>query len=174
MGQRLITTGYTTTFQAHWSGMVDDDVAACDERLLRQFHEEKRWEVEASIDLFACNPALMCDTACIHVFVVDFCEKNQLRRSGKPVIVHREEDARVAGYTLVQLLDGSHLVRHFIPTSNAVCLSVFSCSAYAPIQCATLCQQWFEAQRVHLSVLFRGQEQQASSRMAEMSVQKRS
>ena len=158
MGQRLITTGHATTFQAHWSGRVDHDVAACDEILLRQFHEEKPWGVDASIDLFACNPDLIHNPTYIHSFVIDLCEKMQMRRYGKPIIVHFGEEERVAGYTLVQLLETSDIVAHFINASNAVCLNAFSCAAFPPVQCAALCQRWFEAREVHVSVVFRGQE----------------
>jgi len=157
MGQRRTTSSHAPAFQASWSGTVTHTIAASDEPLLTQYQQEHPWGVDAAIDLYECNAALIRDAAYIQAFVVDLCEKIQMRRYGQPLIVHFGKEERVAGYTLVQLIETSDIVAHFINAKNAVCLNVFSCSFYAPVRCATLCQRWFEAQEVHLSVVFRGQ-----------------
>ncbi|MGH2479688.1 MAG: S-adenosylmethionine decarboxylase, partial [Ktedonobacteraceae bacterium] len=76
-------------------------------------------------------------------------------------------------YTLVQLLEDTHVVGHFITARNIACLNVVSCSAFAPVLCAAFCQHWFEAQDVRLSVILRGPEQQVSPLVADISVQEK-
>jgi S-adenosylmethionine/arginine decarboxylase-like enzyme len=144
-------------FHAAWRGDVDNDLDACETTLQSCFAETRPWGMDTAIDLRACCPTFIRDASYIRRFVIDLCETIRMRRYGEPQIVHFGQEERVAGYTLVQLIETSDIVAHFINQQNAACLNVFSCSFYSPITCARLCQQWFAAQDVRLSVVLRGQ-----------------
>lgn len=144
------------TFQTTWSGMAKAELTTCDEVLQNHFHDLRPWGIEAAIDLSACNPALLRDPAYLQVFMADLCEKNQLRQVGEPQLVPCSPEERMAGSTLVQLNETSSMVAHVLFPHQAASVNVFSRTFYAPVQCAVRCQQWFTAQEVRLSVLFRG------------------
>jgi S-adenosylmethionine/arginine decarboxylase-like enzyme len=144
-------------FHATWRGENHEDLVPYETTLETAFGDIHPWGMDTAIDLRACNPTLIRDAAYLRRFVIDLCEHIHMRRYGEPQIVHFGQEERVAGYTLVQLIETSDLVAHFINQQNAACLNVFSCSFYPPIACARLCQHWFAAQEVRLSVIFRGQ-----------------
>jgi S-adenosylmethionine/arginine decarboxylase-like enzyme len=82
-----------------------------------------------------------------------------MHRYGEPQLQHFGDEPRVRGYTLVQLIETSAITAHFIEQANAVCFNIFSCSPYRPVQTTALCQQWFRAREVAVSVVFRGRDQ---------------
>jgi S-adenosylmethionine/arginine decarboxylase-like enzyme len=139
-----------------WQGALDGDIWMLDEPWFNAFEQLHPWGMDAAIDLFACDPALIRDPTVMRAFVLDLCDQIQMRRYGEPHLVHFGEDPRVSGYTLVQLIETSDITAHFIEQTNAACLNVFSCAAYPPYRTAALCQYWFRAQEVRLSLLFRG------------------
>ena len=53
-----------------------------------------------------------------------------MRRFGETVIVNFGEDERVAGYSMVQLIETSLISAHFANLTNTVYLDVFSCKLY--------------------------------------------
>ena len=156
--RRWLSHEQTLALHVNWDGIVDRDMIVCDEVLLAQFNEEQPWGVDVGIDGCVCNPALISDPAYIQVFLEDLCEKFQMRRDGELLLTRHGEEEHITGYTLVQLVQSAHLVAHFITQRNAVYVNLVTCSFVPPVQCAILCQQWFAAQHVRLSVVFRGQE----------------
>src|SRR5215472_5011607 len=137
-----------------WSGEPDASILQEDSEVLRAFQRQHPWGLDAAIDLFDCDPELIRDPDAIRACVIAVCEQIQMHRYGEPQLVHFGDEPRVRGYTLVQLIETSAITAHFIEQANAVCLNVFSCSAYRPLQTAALCQQWFRARSVRVSTVF--------------------
>ncbi len=90
------------------------------------------WGVAASIDIYDCDPATIRDAAAIRRFVVQLCELIGMKRFGRTRVVHFGEDERVAGYSMIQLIETSLISGHFANQTNAVYLDVFSCKPYDP------------------------------------------
>ncbi len=90
------------------------------------------WGIAASIDIYNCNPATIRDADAIRRFVVELCDLIEMKRFGDTQVVHFGEDERVAGYSMVQLIETSLISAHFANQSNAVYLDVFSCKPYDP------------------------------------------
>jgi S-adenosylmethionine/arginine decarboxylase-like enzyme len=143
-----------------WSGEPDASIQEADAEVLLAFQRQHPWGLDAAIDLFDCDPELVRDPSVIRACVIDVCEQIQMHRYGEPQLVHFGDEPRVCGYTLVQLIETSAITAHFIEQANAVCLNVFSCSPYRPLQTTALCQQWFRAGSVRVCVVFRGPDQQ--------------
>ena len=142
-----------------WSGEPNASIQEEDAEVLLAFQRQHRWGLDAAIDLFDCDPELIRDPSVIRACVIDVCEQIQMHRYGEPQLVHFGDEPRVRGYTLVQLIETSAITGHFIEQANAVCLNVFSCSPYRPLQTTALCQQWFRARSVRVSLVFRGPDQ---------------
>jgi S-adenosylmethionine/arginine decarboxylase-like enzyme len=90
------------------------------------------WGIAASIDIYNCNPATIRDADAIRRFVVELSELIEMKRFGETQIVNFGEDERVAGYSMVQLIETSLISAHFANQSNAAYLDVFSCKPYDP------------------------------------------
>jgi S-adenosylmethionine/arginine decarboxylase-like enzyme len=146
---------------ATWNGSPPSDLEIRDRATLVAFQRQRPWGMDTAIDLYGCNPDAIRNPASIRAFSIQLCETIQMRRFQEPVVVHFGETPQVQGYTLLQLIETSDIAAHFIESVNAACLNIFSCSAYSPYAAAAFCQQWFGAQRVELSLIFRGPSQQS-------------
>lgn len=108
--------------------------------------EHAPWGWHLVLNLYDCNPALITSAGVIEKFVIALCDLIKMRRFGPPTIVNFGEDPRVAGYSLVQLIETSNICGHFANDSNAVYLDIFSCKAFDPQVAANFCAVTFEAQ----------------------------
>jgi S-adenosylmethionine/arginine decarboxylase-like enzyme len=142
-----------------WSGEPNTSIQEEDAEVLLAFERQHPWGLDAAIDLSDCDPELIRDPDAIRACVIDVCERIRMRRFGEPHLVRFGDEPRVSGYTLVQLIETSAITAHFIEQANAICFNVFSCSPYRPLQTAALCQQWFRARSVRVSMVFRGPDQ---------------
>ena len=90
------------------------------------------WGIASAIDIYDCDPVKIRDAEYIRKFVVELCELIDMKRFGDTQVVHFGEDERVAGYSMVQLIETSLISAHFANQTNAVYLDVFSCKPYDP------------------------------------------
>jgi len=96
-------------------------------------HETARqtvWGIATSIDIYDCNPKTIRDAQKIKEFVVRLCDLIEMKRYGETQVVHFGEEERVAGYSMVQLIETSLISAHFANLTNTVYLDVFSCKPY--------------------------------------------
>lgn len=100
--------------------------------IVEQAVEQGVWGVASSIDIYNCNPQTIRDADQIKRFVMELCELIEMRRFGDTVVVHFGEDERVAGFSMVQLIETSLISAHFANLTNTVYLDVFSCKPYDP------------------------------------------
>jgi S-adenosylmethionine/arginine decarboxylase-like enzyme len=105
--------------------------------------EKAVWGIATSIDIYDCDPATIRDADRIRQFVVELCELIEMRRFGDTLVVHFGEDERVAGYSMVQLIETSLISAHFANQTNTTYLDVFSCKAYDPEVVADFAQKFF-------------------------------
>jgi len=92
----------------------------------------KAWGVAASFDIYDCDPATIRDADKIRKFVVDLCQLIDMKRFGETTVVHFGENDRVAGFSMMQLIETSLISAHFANQSNTTYLDVFSCKPYDP------------------------------------------
>ena len=108
---------------------------------------KKSWGISASIDIYKCSPEKIRDAESIRQFVVELCDLIQMKRFGETQIVHFGEDERVAGFSMVQLIETSLISAHFANKTNTVYLDVFSCKTYDPELVRTFAQKFFEGKK---------------------------
>ena len=113
------------------------------------------WGVATSIDIYNCNPRSIRDADKIRQFVDQLCELIDMKKFGPTQVVHFGEDERVAGFSMVQLIETSLISGHFAEDTNRAFLDVFSCKEYPPKKVAEYCQKYFGAKDVQYSVSFR-------------------
>ena len=117
--------------------------------------EEQAWGIASAIDIYDCDPAAIRDAGLIRRFVVELCDLIEMKRFGETQVVNFGEDERVAGYSMVQLIETSLISGHFANLTNAVYLDVFSCKPYEPERVQRFAEKYFGGQRSSLQVSLR-------------------
>ena len=123
--------------------------------ILKETEIANAWGIASSIDIYECNPESIRDAGYIERFVADLCDLIEMRRYGDTQIVHFGEDERVAGYSMIQLIETSLISAHFANQSNTVYLDVFSCKPYDPEVVEEFARNCFGGQRSVLNVTLR-------------------
>ena len=122
---------------------------------MRQAIDSDAWGIASSIDIYECDPTLIRSADHIRQFVKDLCDLIEMKRFGETQVVDFGEDERVAGFSMVQLIETSLVSAHFANQSNATYLDVFSCKPYDPEVVRKFACNYFGGQRTVLNVSLR-------------------
>ncbi len=95
-----------------------------------EYQQAHAWGLSTGIDIFDCAPSIVRNRELIEVFARDLCHLVGVRRSGDPLIIRFGDDPVVCGHSMVQLIETSLVLAHFVERSNTVYLDVFSCKWY--------------------------------------------
>ncbi len=113
------------------------------------------WGIASAIDIYGCDPLKIRDAELIRRFVAELCELIEMKRFGDTQVVHFGEDERVAGYSMVQLIETSLISAHFANLTNTAYLDVFSCKPYDPEIVKNFAQDFFGGTHSALNVTLR-------------------
>lgn len=116
---------------------------------------QNAWGIASAIDIYNCDFHRIRDADLIRQFVVELCDLIEMKRFGETQVVHFGEDERVAGYSMVQLIETSLISGHFANQTNAVYLDVFSCKPYLPETVQSFAQRFFQGSHSNLNVSLR-------------------
>jgi len=111
--------------------------------IIDRAREEVVWGISSSIDIYECDPETIRSADKIRQFVVELCELIQMKRYMDTLVVHFGEDEKVAGFSMVQLIETSLISAHFANLTNTTYLDVFSCKPYDPDVVAEFAQEFF-------------------------------
>jgi S-adenosylmethionine/arginine decarboxylase-like enzyme len=104
------------------------------------------WGLLTSLDLYDCNPDTIRDAEKIKKYVVELCDLIEMKRFGECQVVHFGEDERVAGYSMIQLIETSLISGHFANLTNAAYIDIFSCKPYDPERVAEFTKRYFQSE----------------------------
>lgn len=113
------------------------------------------WGIASSIDIYECDPDLIRDEDAIRRFTIELCDLIKMKRFGETKVVNFGEDERVAGYSMVQLIETSLISAHFANLTNTVYLDVFSCKYYDSEIVRNFAQRYFGGKYSIINVTFR-------------------
>jgi S-adenosylmethionine decarboxylase len=117
--------------------------------------EAEYWGVSSCINLYDCDLALMQNAGAIRKFVIELCDRIEMRRYGETQVVFFGDEPRVQGFSMTQLIETSLISAHFADASRAIYLDVFSCAPYDPEDAAKFAVEYFMAGDYHLEVVYR-------------------
>lgn len=126
-----------------------------DSAIRADYQNENAWGLLASIDLHGCDPATIRDAERIKQFVVELCERIDMKRFGECTVVDFGEDKRVAGFSMFQLIETSCISAHFANATNNTYLDIFSCKYYNPYEAAEFSKEFFGANDYNLHYTLR-------------------
>ena len=113
------------------------------------------WGLASAVDIYGCDGDLIRDADAIKRFVAELCELIEMKRFGETQVVHFGEDEKVAGFSMVQLIETSLISAHFANLTNTVYLDVFSCKAYNPYLVRQFAVNFFRGEESNLQVSMR-------------------
>lgn len=128
--------------------------AASPASALNEVGEGKAWGVSTAVDLQDCNPDIIRDRDQIEAYVVGLCELIGMKRFGPCQVVYFGE-GRVAGYSMVQLIETSLISGHFANDTSRAYLDIFSCKGYDVAAVEEFSRRYFGAQSSTVSVTMR-------------------
>jgi S-adenosylmethionine decarboxylase len=134
---------------------VLDAIARDDSAIRQDYQTQGAWGLLSSIDLHDCDPELIRDVDAIKRFVVELCERIKMKRFGECTVVDFGEDEKVAGFSMVQLIETSCISAHFANATNATYLDIFSCKYYNPYEAAEFTKEFFKGGDYNLSYTLR-------------------
>jgi S-adenosylmethionine/arginine decarboxylase-like enzyme len=112
------------------------------------------WGFHAVLNLYRCAPATIRCANNIWRFNADLVKQIDMKAFGAPSIVHFGTGNK-AGYTLVQLIETSNIMGHFVEETNDAYLDVFSCKPFSPTTVRQVVQQYFSPENLTLHMLRR-------------------
>jgi S-adenosylmethionine/arginine decarboxylase-like enzyme len=115
--------------------------------IMDQAIQENAWGIASSIDIYDCDPWTIRSAEKIREFVVELCDLIEMKRFQDTVVVNFGEDERVAGFSMVQLIETSLISGHFANLTNTAYLDVFSCKPYDPDVVAEFARTFFQGKR---------------------------
>jgi len=124
-------------------------------KIVQAANQPQVWGIASSIDIYNCEPQLIRSAEAIRRFVAELCDLIEMKRFGETQVVHFGEDERVAGYSMVQLIETSLISAHFANQTNTTYLDVFSCKEYAPEAVREFSQTYFGGSHSTLNVTLR-------------------
>lgn len=123
--------------------------------IMERAAREQVWGIATAIDIYDCDPELIRDAETIRRFVRELCDLIEMKRFGETQVVHFGEDERVAGYSMVQLIETSLISAHFANLTNATYLDVFSCKPYDPEVVCEFARNFFGGKSATMNVTLR-------------------
>ncbi len=124
-------------------------------KLMESARVQNIWGIASAIDIYNCEPEKIRNADEIQRFVVELCDLIEMKRFGETQVVHFGEDERVAGYSMVQLIETSLISAHFANLTNSTYLDVFSCKPYNPEKVKLFSQNFFGGTHSILHVTMR-------------------
>ncbi|KKW19764.1 MAG: S-adenosylmethionine decarboxylase related protein [Parcubacteria group bacterium GW2011_GWA2_51_10] len=125
------------------------------EQLRSEYQVVDAWGLAAGIDLHGCNPDTIRSAEKIKQFTYELCERIEMKRFGECQVVDFGEDEKVAGFSMVQLIETSCISAHFANQTNTTYLDIFSCKYYNPFEAAEFAKKFFEAKDYTLNYTLR-------------------
>jgi len=114
----------------------------------------KFWGKHVILTARNCHPQSIRCLKTIELFSSTLVQNIDMVPYGTPQIVHFGEDDK-KGYTLVQLIETSNIVCHFVEEHNDMHLDVFSCKDFNPYTVESTVRQHFYPSEIQTQTLLR-------------------
>jgi len=114
--------------------------------------EAAPWGLLASLDIYQCSPDIIGDAGQIKRYVLELCDLIEMKRFGECQVVHFGQDERVAGYSMIQLIETSLISGHFSDQTHAAYIDIFSCKPYDPDLAAGFTKNFFQGKDMAVHV----------------------
>lgn len=109
------------------------------------------WGYHLTLDCTACDLKVVKNRDTLIEFAKDLCKKIEMKAYGAPLVEHfAGHDAKVAGYSLVQLIETSAITGHFIDKTGDAYLDIFTCAHLNTEMAIQTVQKWLRPAAIHI------------------------
>lgn len=111
--------------------------------------EQNSWGWELLLDVKGGNRDVVTSADKIREFNKTLIERIDMNAYGEPQLVHfGKHDPKLAGFTLVQLIETSSITAHFVDYSGDFYLNVHSCKSFNPQDVIDLVREFFKPEHI--------------------------
>ena len=114
----------------------------------------KSWGKHSVHNIFRVQPWTIRSYEYIYNFNQELVKRIDMKAFGEPQIVRFGEGDKW-GYTLVQLIETSNIMAHFVEETNDIYLDVFSCKDFDPKDVEDTVKKFFLPEHIDTTVLVR-------------------
>lgn len=112
--------------------------------------------MEVVLDLYDCNLETIRSKEKLQEYTRELCQVIGMTPYGAPFAERFGlNEAKTAGYSIVQLIETSSITGHFSEEWNSAYINIFSCKEFDPKQAAEFSKDFFEADRVESTLHIR-------------------
>ena len=112
--------------------------------------------MEVVLDLYDCNLETIRSKEKLQEYTRELCQVIGMTPYGAPFAERFGlNEAKTAGYSIVQLIETSSITGHFSEERNSAYINIFSCKEFEPKQAAEFSKDFFEADRVESTLHIR-------------------
>jgi S-adenosylmethionine/arginine decarboxylase-like enzyme len=126
-----------------------------DKDIMARYKNDGEWGLMVSVDIRGCDMKKITSKEVITQFAIDLAEYINMKRYGDPIVVKFGDNDKVAGYSLVQLIETSQISGHFADSTGRAFIDVFSCREFPPKRTAQFCKKYFGAKSMDYAIAFR-------------------
>ena len=118
-------------------------------------NKQELWGISTHIDIHECNPLKITKGEEIKKYILNLCDLLKVKAWGEMTLVHFGEGEKIAGYSVVQLIETSCLTGHFVDSTSSAYIDIFSCNTYDHNLAIEYTKKFFETENCTFTVLDR-------------------
>ena len=112
--------------------------------------------MEVVLDLYDCNPETIRSKEKLQEYTRQLCQVIGMTPYGAPLAERFGlNEAKTAGYSIVQLIETSSITGHFSEEWNSAYINIFSCKEFDPKHAAEFSKDFLEAVRLESTLHIR-------------------
>ena len=113
------------------------------------------WGKHVILDIKGCNLARATDPEYLKFFTKELVRVIEMVAYGEPQAVHFADNTDLAGWTIVQLIETSSIIGHWLDINGDVYLDIFSCKDFDENRAKSLIEQCFSPEEIKLQIFYR-------------------
>ena len=113
------------------------------------------WGKHLIIDAKGCFPARAQDPEYIRSFTKELVRRIEMTPCGDTQVVHFAEGTDLAGWTMIQLIETSSIMGHFLDANGDLYLDVFSCKDFEEQRVMDVLEHFFSPDEIKHQVVMR-------------------
>jgi S-adenosylmethionine decarboxylase len=114
--------------------------------------KKKMWGKSTLIDLGQCNLKIISRKNEIERYIDLLVDLIKMEKFGDCIIEHFGKDKKVEGYSMMQFIQTSSIVGHFVNHNRSAYIDIFSCGFYNSLVAAEFTKEFFEAETMAFTI----------------------
>lgn len=106
------------------------------------------WGYHLMLDVKGCEIQRATDPEYIKHFTKDLVRLIEMVPYGEPQLVHFADNTEKAGWTVIQLIETSNIMGHFLDINGDLYMDIFSCKVFYEARVVKALEEHFKPERI--------------------------